>query len=154
VEVPDVLGLELDEARLELSRAGFGVEESTCYAPATTEGIVVRQTPAGGAETDQGATVNVCLSVRTLPSPGTNTPDPDEESQTEAEYAQVPDVIGESKADAEIKLKNMGFEAASIRECGPEGSQSANTVWKQDPAGGTTEETGSTVTFWHNPAVC
>jgi serine/threonine-protein kinase len=62
VDVPDVTGLDEASAALELERAGFRVrviDEST--ADPAQDGMVLRQTPAGGSSAEDGATVTITV---------------------------------------------------------------------------------------------
>jgi serine/threonine-protein kinase len=60
--VPDVTGLDEAAARGELERAGFEVRvvDETTADPAQ-DGLVVRQSPDGGASADDGATVTIVV---------------------------------------------------------------------------------------------
>jgi eukaryotic-like serine/threonine-protein kinase len=62
VDVPDVSGLDEAAARVELERAGFVVrvtDEST--TDPAQDGIVIRQTPAGGSGAQDGDAVTIVV---------------------------------------------------------------------------------------------
>lgn len=63
VQVPDVTGLDEDSARLELESAGFQVrvtDEST--DDPSQDGVVVRQSPAGGSAEAEGSVVTLVVA--------------------------------------------------------------------------------------------
>jgi membrane peptidoglycan carboxypeptidase len=62
-KVPDVKGLTLSIAKLELEAAGFNVDVSSRPARSNLpKGTVAFTSPSGGVSTDQGSTVTVFLS--------------------------------------------------------------------------------------------
>ena len=91
VSVPNVVGATVSNAENSLKNAGFKVNTSYRYSSSTPEGRVISQDPSGTAP--KGSTVTIAIS---------NGP----------EEAQVPDVSGESEADATSTLKNAGFEVS------------------------------------------
>jgi serine/threonine-protein kinase len=62
VAVPDVTGLDEASARQELERAGFQVQvtDESVTDPAE-DGVVLRQTPSGGADAEDGAVVRLVV---------------------------------------------------------------------------------------------
>lgn len=91
VSVPNVVGATVSNAENSLKNAGFKVNTSYRYSSNTPEGRVISQDPSGTAP--KGSTVTIAIS---------NGP----------EEAQVPNVVGESEADATSTLKNAGFEVS------------------------------------------
>lgn len=91
VSVPNVVGATVSNAENSLKNAGFKVNTSYRYSSSTPEGRVISQDPSGTAP--KGSTVTIAIS---------NGP----------EEAQVPNVSGESEADATSTLKNVGFEVS------------------------------------------
>ena len=86
VQVPSVIGKDLDTANAELRAAGFTVVSRTepSTQPANT---VIRQDPAGG-EADQGSTVTITIATPVeSPSP---TPTPSPEPSPEPTPSEVP----------------------------------------------------------------
>jgi serine/threonine-protein kinase len=62
VDVPDVTGLDESSARSELERAGLTVQVTAeTVADPGQDGVVLRQTPAGGASAEDGATVTIVV---------------------------------------------------------------------------------------------
>jgi serine/threonine-protein kinase len=79
VDVPDVVGLPLAEARRALRDAGLKVEErTTTVTDESQDGVVLDQSPDSGGEVDEGSTVVLfvgAFEADTLESPdGTATP--------------------------------------------------------------------------------
>jgi eukaryotic-like serine/threonine-protein kinase len=97
VQVPDVTGQSLDDARAALERLGLETavqrEESADAEP----GNVLRQDPAGGAEVDAGTTVTLTVA-------------------REVEEVEVPSVVGRTQDEATEALSGAGFEVDVGRE--------------------------------------
>jgi beta-lactam-binding protein with PASTA domain len=69
-EVPDVTGLPQSEAEAELDDAGFGVNVRTRETDQPDEeGIVLSQSPRGGVERREGATVTITVGEPAPPVP-------------------------------------------------------------------------------------
>ena len=67
-EVPDVTGLTQGEAEAELGDAGFNVSVRTRETDQPDEdGTVLSQSPGGGAERRESATVTVTVGVLATP---------------------------------------------------------------------------------------
>ncbi|WP_432055236.1 Stk1 family PASTA domain-containing Ser/Thr kinase [Streptomyces sp. bgisy022] len=126
VDVPDVTGDELDDARAELEEAGLVVEVATERVTSEHDaGEVARQSPAGGREVAEGDTVTLTLSKG-------------------PEMVEVPDVVGDSVDEAREKLTGAGFEVKEDRGLlGLFG----DTVKAQSVEGGDTAPKGSTITI-------
>ncbi|WP_165492288.1 transglycosylase domain-containing protein [Egibacter rhizosphaerae] len=125
VEVPDVTGMDEDEAVAELAQARLGssITLTSSFAPA---GEVVQQSPTGGSTTEIATTVD--LYVSTGESPEVN----------------VPDVVGASEGAAIAALQNAGFDV----QVNPVGSSSpAGQVVDQSPGGGAAVSANITVTI-------
>ena len=142
-EVPDVVGFPADEAEGILERAGFSVSreevESSSYPP----GTVVSQTPSGGSEAAEGATVTISVAT-----PGADGGEDEEPAAT------VPDVLGQPEGSAESELHSHGYDVRVVyqRESSRgQARKNSGLVWKQSPASGTEAQPGSTVTIWVNP---
>ncbi|BFO20780.1 Stk1 family PASTA domain-containing Ser/Thr kinase [Streptomyces sp. KM77-8] len=97
VEVPDVTGDDLEDARAELEEAGLEVEVAAERVNSEFDaGQVARQNPGEGARAAEGDTVTLTLSKG-------------------PEMIEVPDVVGDSVDDAKRKLKDAGFEVDEDR---------------------------------------
>ncbi|MET7456362.1 Stk1 family PASTA domain-containing Ser/Thr kinase [Streptomyces sp. NPDC005574] len=126
VDVPDVTGESLDEARADLDEAGLKVKVSAEQVTSEFDkGQVARQTPGDGAEAAEGDTVTLTLSKG-------------------PEMVEVPDVVGDSVDDAKSALEDAGFEVDESRGLlGLFG----DTVRSQSVEGGETAPKGSTITI-------
>ncbi|MFE5210732.1 Stk1 family PASTA domain-containing Ser/Thr kinase [Streptomyces sp. NPDC056600] len=125
VDVPDVTGSELDDARTELEAAGLKVriDPEEIHSP-HERGQVARQSPEPGGRAGEGDTVTLTLSKG-------------------PEMIEVPDVTGLSADEATAELEEAGFEVDEDRGLfGIFG----DTVKSQSPEAGDKAPKGSTVT--------
>ena len=152
-EVPDVFGFPTEEATDVLSEAGFGVEILHEYSSTYPPGRVIAQDPAGGERAPGGTTVVIVVSSSDRRDRGNSDGDGDGDDG-DNDTTSVPDVLGMSEEDARARIIEAGFEVDVIHERESSRGQARkhrNEVWKQAPAGGTSQERGSTVTIWVNP---
>ncbi|MEU9153092.1 Stk1 family PASTA domain-containing Ser/Thr kinase [Streptomyces sp. NPDC048417] len=126
VDVPDVTGDDLDDARQELQEAGLKVTVSATEVTSEyDQGQVARQTPAGDAQAAEGDTVTLTLSKG-------------------PEMVEVPSVVGATVDDATKLLEQSGFQVKEDRGLlGLFG----NTVKKQSVDAGEQAPKGSTITI-------
>ncbi|MFI1766962.1 Stk1 family PASTA domain-containing Ser/Thr kinase [Streptomyces sp. NPDC020800] len=126
IDVPDVTGDDLDEAKQELEDAGLKVTISAQQVNSEYDkGQVARQSPAGDSKAAEGDTVTLTLSKG-------------------PEMIEVPDVVGDSVDDATKALGDAGFEVKEDRGLlGIFG----DTVKKQSVQGGETAPKGSAITI-------
>ncbi|MEU8649074.1 Stk1 family PASTA domain-containing Ser/Thr kinase [Streptomyces sp. NPDC048737] len=126
IEVPDVTGQDLDDARAELEEAGLEVEVSAGEVTSEFDkGQVAAQSPGADEEVADGDTVTLTLSKG-------------------PEMVEVPDVVGASVDDAKAELEKAGFEVDEDRGLlGLFG----DTVKSQSVDGGETAPKGSTITI-------
>ncbi|MEU8847503.1 Stk1 family PASTA domain-containing Ser/Thr kinase [Streptomyces sp. NPDC048564] len=126
VDIPDVIGGSLDDAKADLAEAGLKVK----IAPARVNsefdaGQVAQQSPAEGKQAAEGDTVTLTLSKG-------------------PEMIEVPDVVGDSVDDATTALESAGFQVDEDRGLlGLFG----DTVKKQSVKGGKAAPKGSTITI-------
>ena len=142
-EVPDVVGFPAEEAEGILERAGFSVSVDEVASSSYPPGTVVSQSPSGGSEAAEGATVTI--SVATAGAGG---------GEDEEPGATVPDVLGQPEGSAESELHAGGYDVRVVyqRESSRgQARKNSGLVWKQSPASGTEASPGSTVTIWVNP---
>ncbi|UEJ82075.1 Stk1 family PASTA domain-containing Ser/Thr kinase [Brachybacterium halotolerans subsp. kimchii] len=125
VEVPDLAGMDRDEATKKLDDLGLGIEIGDPKDVAGKKaGTVVGQDPASGSNAEAGDTVTVNLA---------------------SGDAELPDVTGLDEDTATKTLEDQGFEVdATTKESDDE---DPGTVTGQTPTGGDgkTAEVGSTV---------
>jgi serine/threonine-protein kinase len=74
--VPNVVGMEEDEAISELEDAGFEVDVRRDTTTPSEKGIVLSQTPRGQSEAPRGSTVTITVSDYEEPESPTPTPTP------------------------------------------------------------------------------
>ncbi|MFD5493244.1 Stk1 family PASTA domain-containing Ser/Thr kinase [Streptomyces sp. NPDC127091] len=126
VDVPEVVGQDLDDARAALEKAGLKV--SIAAERVTSEhdaGRVALQSPEAGREAAEGDGVTLTLSKG-------------------PEMVAVPDVVGDSVDEATGKLEGAGFRVEEDRGLlGLFG----DTVKAQSVSGGDTAPKGSTITL-------
>jgi serine/threonine-protein kinase len=123
-EVPNVVGVRLEQAVAQLQDDGFRTDITTEPNDAE-EGTVFAQDPSAGADADEGSTVDLRVSG----GPDTSA---------------VPNAVGLSETEARDRLVDAGFqvetrEVFSDREPG--------TVVSQEPAAGADAEPGTSVTI-------
>ncbi|MER7842131.1 Stk1 family PASTA domain-containing Ser/Thr kinase [Streptomyces sp. NPDC096040] len=126
VDVPDVTGDDLDDARHELQDAGLKVTVSATEVNSQyDQGQVARQTPVGDAQAAEGDTVTLTLSKG-------------------PEMVEVPSVVGATVDDATKLLEQSGFQVKEDRGLlGLFG----NTVKQQSVDAGEQAPKGSTITI-------
>lgn len=124
VDVPDVTGDDLEDAKAELTDAGLKVEVADEQVESEFDsGQVARQTPEPGGRAAEGDTVTLTVSKG-------------------PRMIEVPDVVGDSVDDARQTLEDAGFEVDEDRGLlGLFG----DTVKEQSVDGGDTAPEGSTI---------
>jgi serine/threonine-protein kinase len=125
VDVPDLVGRSEETAVALLEEANL-VPDRRLSDSDEEEGTVIEQNPAPGSEVAEGSAVTIVVSA----GPG---------------QVQVPDVVGDSRQEAEVTLGQAGLRVAIGQEVPDESP--AGTVIDQDPAGGQEVDPGSTVTL-------
>ncbi len=121
VMIPDVVGEQWKQARQQLIKAGLKPVEH--IVGGGKKGVVSATVPKVGTRVRQGSTVNV--NVESGPKP-----------------VSVPDVRGETLAQASATLHNAGF---NVNTTVVQSTQPANTVISESPSPGTNAPQGSTV---------
>jgi serine/threonine protein kinase/beta-lactam-binding protein with PASTA domain len=126
IAVPSVVGQTFAAASTALTKAGFIVTR-TDIDSLKPKGQVVDQSPAAGTNLTSGATIALSVS----------------KGQT---VKQIPDVTGQSQADAEALLKSVGFGSTVVTQDTADPSQDG-IVQSQAPVGGTEGKKGAVVTL-------
>ena len=135
--VENLIGFPRGQAIRILEGEGFNVVTEAVPLGSYPPGTVADQDPAGGTKVPAGSTVTLYIA-----------------SEGVEETATVPDVLGQTRSDAEAELRAAGFEVNVIVERDSNRGQAkkyAGRVWKQAPGAGTELEKGDTVTIWVNP---
>ncbi|HEX9888358.1 MAG TPA: Stk1 family PASTA domain-containing Ser/Thr kinase [Nitriliruptorales bacterium] len=127
VEVPQVVGLQEEEAAKQLRDAGLvPILDERVFDPDSEVGQVLSTNPVAGQRVPNGTQVSYVVSRG-------------------VETTRVPPLEGDTEADARFELEERGFEVLVVREFHddvPEGR-----VIRQDPPAGTEREKGSEVTI-------
>ena len=126
VIVPDLSGMDWQQAQVEQGAAQLSIVWDTRYS-AQAEGIVIAQKPTAGSTVKQGQ--KLILSV----SKGPNT-------------ITVPDLKSQNRSDAIQTLRNAGF-TVSVDYIRNDPTLQADTVILQSPAAGTALEAGDCITL-------
>jgi serine/threonine-protein kinase len=126
IKVPDVTGRLDADATAALGDAGFEVTVRKAWDDTTPRDHVVSQNPEGGTKLEEGSAVTLIVSKGPPP-------------------VEIPNVTGQAAADAKQALEAAGFTV----ERKDEFSNDVNTdlVISTDPAAGTKQPKGSTVTM-------
>ena len=126
VAVPNIIGLPEARAQTVIEAAGldFGTPVTVRLAD-RPEGTVVDQDPRAGSAVASGSTVVPTIS-------------------TQRELVTVPDLVGDSQAEALVSLTSVGLRISGVEEVF-EPSIPAGRIVASRPAAGTTVATGSGV---------
>ncbi|OLF89532.1 Stk1 family PASTA domain-containing Ser/Thr kinase [Bacillus licheniformis] len=118
VAVPDVPGLEYEEAVIKLEDEGFEVDPNAedIADDKIEEGLIVKTDPAAGDIVKEGSTVKLYKS-------------------SGKEKTEVDDVVGQKVDAAKKLLEQKGFKNIKTEEVHDE--EEAGTIIEQDPAAGT-----------------
>jgi serine/threonine-protein kinase len=122
-QIPNVYGMSKSAAEAAITGAGFKVSYTDDAHSDVTAGYVMNQDKVGTA--NKGETVTLTISLGPEPAP--------------VETVIVPDLTGQSWADASATLTNWGLY---IKAAG----STSGTVTSQDPVAGTSVERGTAVT--------
>lgn len=126
VEVPELSGASVEDARAELEEAGLKVKIASKQVNSEFEkGLVAEQSPGAGKQVGTGDTVTLTISKGPV-------------------MVEVPDVVGDSVDEATRKLRAAGFEVEEDRGLlGLFGDE----VRSQSVDGGDTAAKGSKITI-------
>ena len=120
--VPDVVGLSEKEATNQLKAAGFVTVAQQAYSDTVPSGDVGTQSPPAGSTYEQGGEVTITVSAGALP------------------FAAIPEVVGQTEADATQALDQAGFKSGTTK--GYSDSAPVGQVIGQTPPGGVYAKTG------------
>ncbi|MGW1227890.1 Stk1 family PASTA domain-containing Ser/Thr kinase [Streptomyces sp. NPDC001515] len=125
VDVPDVTGEDVEDARAELEDAGLTVEVASERVSSPQDaGTVARQSPGEGAQAAEGDTVTLTVSKG-------------------PRMIDVPDVTGKKIDEARSLLEDAGFEVKVDRPF----LSFSDTIASQSVDGGDRAPEGSTITI-------
>ncbi len=123
--IPDVSGLSEDDGFAQLGQAGFAVRTVSEPSSSVSKGNVTRTDPPAGTLAARGSTVRMFVS--------TGNPS-----------VSVPNVIGQTEAEARSALSAKGLSASTITQIDP---ANEGKVIAQTPSGGSPVNPGSNVTL-------
>ena len=129
VEVPDVVGMTLAEARSMLQRKGFSVDKVEQASEDTPKDCVISQNPS--AETAVPGDTTITIYISTGPS--------------REGKAEVPELQGFSRDEAMARLIEAGLELGTVTEVESVDSSTTGLVLFQSIPAGSLVEEGSTV---------
>ena len=130
VEVPDLRGMTLEEAREEYGDLGLTFEVGSQEASSEYDpGQIIDQDVEAGDMVASGTTIRVTVAA-----------------DEEAEEVTVPNVVGDSSDSAMSALEDAGLVVS--REFQYDSSVEAGIVISQTPEGGSTAKEGDTVTIY------
>lgn len=127
-EVPDVVGLMVEDAERVLAKADFTPLTNT-VSSSEPKGTVIGQTPRGGATMELGSAVKL------------------EVSDGKGEPVLVPRVVGLRKVPAVQALTKVGL-IADVRSTEVKDESLVDRVVSQSPHGNKEVDVGTTVTIW------
>ena len=142
IEVPNVKGSTLAQARQTLTTAGFMVKVAYDDESNEAEGTVVDQSVQAGSKVAKGSLITITVSG-TNPNAETTTEKPTETTTQEASI-KVPYVIGRIQSEAQSEITGLGLGYHEIGDYSD--TVPAGNVISQSPESGTNLKKGQTVT--------
>ena len=139
IVVENVRGQTKEEAQQTLEAQGLYMFEVAQQKSDQPAGTVLEQDPAGGSQALEGSTVNVIVAG------DQNVDYTDDNKDSEEEKVVVPSVKGYLEKDAVNALNNAGLKVVKNYEYSD--SVDAGKVISQTPAGGSSVDSGTTVTI-------
>ena len=139
VVVENVCGQTKEEAQQTLEAQGLYMFEVAQQKSDQPAGTVLEQDPVGGSQALEGSTVNVIVAG------DQNVDYTDDNKDSEEEKVVVPSVKGYLEKDAVNALNNAGLKVVKNYEYSD--SVDAGKVISQTPAGGSSVDSGTTVTI-------
>ena len=133
IDVPDVEGINIDDAIAAVSELGLKYRLVNEYRDVVEQGNVIRQTPSAGTHlnAEDYVTIHFCI--------GTGTG-----SESEGDTV-VPSVLGKTIEEAEAALSEAGLTLGSVSN--RTFSRPAGTIINQSPASGTQVKTGAPISI-------
>lgn len=139
VVVENVCGQTKEAAQQTLEAQGLYMFEAAQQKSDQPAGTILEQDPTGGSQVLEGSTVNVIVAG------DQNVDYSDDNKDSESEKVVVPSVKGYLEKDAVNALNNAGLKVVKNYEYSD--SVDAGKVVSQTPAGGSSVDSGTTVTI-------
>lgn len=128
VEVPDLNGMNADQAKQALTKAGLTASQGTAVASdEVAKDKVATQDPAAGTKVEKGSTVTFSLS-------------------SGPESVSVPDITGMSEKEAQAALSNVGL-TGSLSDRKASDKVTEGDIISQSPSAGKKVSKGSKVSY-------
>ncbi|WP_281703141.1 Stk1 family PASTA domain-containing Ser/Thr kinase [Cryptobacterium curtum] len=128
VEVPDLNGMNADQAKQALTKAGLTASQGTAVASdEVAKDKVATQDPAAGTKVEKGSTVTFSLS-------------------SGPESVSVPDITGMSEKEAQAALSNAGL-TGSLSDRKASDKVAEGDIISQSPSAGKKVSKGSKVSY-------
>ena len=125
IEVPDFIGMTIEEAETEAKKVGLKVEiDEYRYNEEYEQDQIIGQDPIEGTMVAEDEVIHVDVSKG-------------------AETGEAPNLIGKSTEEATRLIEEYGFRVGNIVE--KEGSEKKGTVISQDPSPGSNVSQGGTI---------
>jgi beta-lactam-binding protein with PASTA domain/predicted Ser/Thr protein kinase len=124
--VPNVTGLQRDEAEQQLTNAGMKSKVEEEFSDTVKKGVVISVSPQVGTLVERGTTVTLTVSKG-------------------KQQVAVPDVEGETEDNARGAIESAGLRVGKVTE--EESDQDPGTVIDQSPAAGKKVAKGETVSL-------
>ncbi|WP_432153368.1 Stk1 family PASTA domain-containing Ser/Thr kinase [Streptomyces tricolor] len=115
VTVPDVRGIQFDQAETQLKEKGFDVQKKT-QVSTQTPGVVITQDPEGGTSKEKGTTITLTVAKA-------------------EEKVTVPDVAGKSCDEAKAELQSKGLAPTCNDTPTNDPNQNGKVLSTNPPAG-------------------
>ena len=148
IDVPSIVGLRMDAARMQLERIGLSVgsvHETNDGSPA---GTISAQRPAAGERVSPGAAVELVVATAAVAEPAT-TPRAVPAAKSTNRVAQgieVPDLTGLTIDEARDRVARRGLTIGSVSGRSSD-KMPADTVLSQEPPAGTRMASGMPVSL-------
>jgi eukaryotic-like serine/threonine-protein kinase len=126
VQVPDLIGDDLDRAKEKLTQAQLEFGRSTRRNSDRPEGEVIDSSPNPGTQVAPGTQVDLVVS-------------------SGVQEIEVPDVVGQQRSAAEAILRQAGFRVATVRQ--ETSSAPEDSVLAQRPEAGSKAKEGDRVSI-------
>lgn len=143
VEMPNLIGKTMTEARIELDELGLsitlgGSEDSSEYSA----GQIIRQSVESGERVEVGSSVEVTIAGSGSGSGSSS--QTSEQQEEEEDQAVVPNVTGRTEAEARSMLEAAGLVVGTVSESASD-TVAAGSVINQSLSSNTTVDKGTTV---------
>lgn len=143
VEMPNLLGKTMTEARIELDELGLsislaGSEDSTQYSA----GQIIRQSVESGERVEVGSSVEVTIAGSGSGSGSSS--QTSEQQEEEEDQAVVPNVTGRTEAEARSMLEAAGLKVGTVSESASDTVTTGNVI-SQSLSANTEVAQGTTV---------